>query len=71
MGSNQSSGSSANFHSITKSKPTLTKNVDGKKSNDSNSLRRRSTNAFSLKQKKKRDEVGLKVKYNDQNSSMI
>ena len=64
VGSDQFGGSSANFHSITKSKPTLTKKVDGKKSNDSNSLRRRSAIAYTLK--RERDESDLTIKYNDQ-----
>jgi len=49
--SDQSGGSPSNFHSNTKSKRPLTNNVDGKRSNASNSLRRRrrSANAYSFK----------------------
>lgn len=61
--SDQSGGS-------TISKPALTKNVDGKKSNASNSLKRKveEANAFSLK--RKGDEIRFTVKCNDRKANV-
>nr|ABK25278.1 unknown [Picea sitchensis] len=66
--SDKSGGFTAKFHSSTESKTTLKKKIDGKKSNASNSLRRRSANAFSLK--RKGDEASLTVKCNDRKANM-
>jgi hypothetical protein len=66
--SDKSGGFTAKFHSSTESKTTLKKNIDDKKSNASNSLRRRSANAFSLK--RKGDEASLMVKCNDRKANM-
>nr|ABK24097.1 unknown [Picea sitchensis] len=68
--SDQSGGSTDNFHPITNSKPTLKKNVDGKRSNASNSLKRKGDEASAFSLKRKRDEARLTVECNDRKANM-